>query len=229
MRLFHGSEKVVAEPKFGAGNPFNDYGLGFYCTEHAHMACEWAVRRGIDGFVNEYELNTDNLRVLDLNGEEFTMMHWLCVLLENRGFSAGTPLARQAKAYICETFPVGYEDCDAIAGYRADDSYFSFARAFLGGGISCQQLARAMHLGKLGQQVALKSARAFDAIEFCGAKPCLAADWHPKAARRDARAREDFAAMREEAFDPDGLYMPEILQKRFGPGSARLIDAFSGE
>ena len=36
-------------------------------------------------------------------------------------------------------------------GYRADDSYFSFANAFLNNTISLEQLRKAMYLGKLGK------------------------------------------------------------------------------
>ena len=42
-------------------------------------------------------------------------------------------------------------------GYRADDSYFSFASDFINGAISYRQLCNAMCLGKLGQQFVLKS------------------------------------------------------------------------
>ena len=55
---------------------------------------------------------------------------------------------------------------DVIIGYRADDSYFSFARAFIGNEISLNQLSYAMRLGKLGEQIVLKSPAAFDAIRF---------------------------------------------------------------
>ena len=53
---------------------------------------------------------------------------------------------------------------DIIKGYRADDSYFSFAQDFINGTISYRQLGNAMCLGKLGQQVVLKSKKAFDKI-----------------------------------------------------------------
>ena len=29
-------------PVFGAGRPFNDFGLGFYCAEYPEYAAEWA-------------------------------------------------------------------------------------------------------------------------------------------------------------------------------------------
>ncbi len=32
MDLLHGSGTIVERPRFGDGNPHNDYGLGFYCT-----------------------------------------------------------------------------------------------------------------------------------------------------------------------------------------------------
>ena len=43
-----------------------------------------------------------------------------------------------------------------VIGYRADDSYFSFARAFVNNEISLEQLSYAMRLGKLGELVCIK-------------------------------------------------------------------------
>ena len=40
--LYHGSTKVIEKPIMGLGNPKNDYGLGFYCTENLELAKEWA-------------------------------------------------------------------------------------------------------------------------------------------------------------------------------------------
>ena len=48
---------------------------------------------------------------------------------------------------------------DVIIGYRADDSYFSFAKDFINNTISVEQLAEAMRLGELGIQIVLKSER----------------------------------------------------------------------
>ena len=58
------------------------------------------------------------------------------------------------------------ERFDAVIGYRADDSYFSFARAFVNNEISLKQLSYAMKLGELGEQFVLKSEKAFSAIRF---------------------------------------------------------------
>lgn len=45
MILYHGSDKQITVPTFGAENPRNDYGLGFYCTESIDLAKEWACQK----------------------------------------------------------------------------------------------------------------------------------------------------------------------------------------
>ena len=30
--IYHGSKDVIRVPQYGMGNPYNDYGLGFYTT-----------------------------------------------------------------------------------------------------------------------------------------------------------------------------------------------------
>ena len=55
--LYHGSNKKIEKPIFGKGKVYNDYGQGFYCTEHIELAKEWSCNEGVDGFSNEYELD----------------------------------------------------------------------------------------------------------------------------------------------------------------------------
>lgn len=40
--VYHGSSQIIQQPVIGKGNPNNDYGLGFYCTESVELAKEWA-------------------------------------------------------------------------------------------------------------------------------------------------------------------------------------------
>ena len=156
-QLFHGSPSIIEKPQFGYGKVYNDYGLGFYCTDSLEMAKEWGVAQNRNGYANRYELDCEGLKILDLNGPSFNILHWLAVLLENREFDVPSGLALEAKEYILNTFRVDYQSQDAIIGYRADDSYFSFAQDFINGTISYRQLNNAMHLGKLGQQFVWKS------------------------------------------------------------------------
>ena len=39
-KLYHGSSNIIEKPLFGYGKPYNDYGLGFYCTDSLEMAME---------------------------------------------------------------------------------------------------------------------------------------------------------------------------------------------
>ena len=48
--LYHGSNEKIERPIFGKGKVYNDYGQGFYCTEHIELAKEWACNEGVDGF-----------------------------------------------------------------------------------------------------------------------------------------------------------------------------------
>ena len=155
MRLYHGSVNMIEEPEFGVGNSKNDYGQGFYCTEHIELAKEWACAENRDGFANEYELETDGLIIINLSDARCHILNWLAILLENRTFVIERGLALTAKDYILSEFLPEYKNADVIRGYRADDSYFSFASAFLNNTISLEQLGKAMTLGKLGEQVVL--------------------------------------------------------------------------
>ena len=155
ITLYHGSEQLIEEPTFGKGN--NDFGLGFYCTESEDLAKEWAVSSLRNGFANRYTLDTEYLNVLNLNSPDFTILNWIAVLVEHRLFSIKAPVARRAKRYLVENFSVNVNAFDVITGYRADDSYFDYAESFLNNGISVEQLAQAMRLGKLGEQIVVKS------------------------------------------------------------------------
>ena len=92
------------------------------------MAKEWGVDKTRDGYANEYEIDTQDLKILDLNEEKYSILHWLSILLENREFDIPSALAQEAKEYILNNFKVDYKNYDIIIGCRADDSYFSFAQ-----------------------------------------------------------------------------------------------------
>ena len=57
---------------------------------------------------------------------------------ENRTFDLSTPLSVQGKKYLLDNFLPDYKGYDIITGYRADDSYFSFSKAFLANGITLE-------------------------------------------------------------------------------------------
>lgn len=221
MRLYHGSVNMIEEPEFGVGNSKNDYGQGFYCTEHIELAKEWACAENRDGFANEYELETDGLSIMNLSDARYHILNWLAILLENRTFVIERGLALTAKDYILSEFLPEYKNADVIRGYRADDSYFSFASAFLNNTITLEQLGKAMTLGKLGEQVVLKSKRSFAQLKYSRAILSDNQIYYPKKAARDRSARESF---REERMNTvlEGIYVIDIVRNNWKNDDPRL-------
>lgn len=220
--IYHGSKDIIEKPKFGKGKPYNDYGLGFYCTENLALAKEWAVDIGRDGYANIYEIDDSRLSVLNLNDEQYTILHWLAILLENRHFDSPSSLSHEAKEYILNNFSVDYESYDVIIGYRADDSYFSFAQDFLNGTISYRQLNNAMHLGNLGQQFVLKSKKAFDLISFIGYENASFNEWYSRKENRDKAARRDYFDTEKNKRLRGDIYITQIIDEEMNGNDARL-------
>ena len=210
ITIFHGSEQVVEVPTFGLGRKNNDFGLGFYCTESEDLAKEWAVSSLRNGFANRYTLDTEYLNILNLNSPDYTILNWIAVLVEHRLFSIKTPVARRAKRYLIDNFGVNVNAYDLITGYRADDSYFDYAESFLNNGISVEQLARAMRLGKLGEQLVLKSKFAFDRIRYEGFDIAEKEKYYVLRKSRDDEANQLYLEMLEE--EDDGLYIQDIMR-----------------
>ena len=222
LTLYHGSTKVVERPELGIGNPKNDYGLGFYCTENLELAKEWASTEKSDGFANHYELILDGLQILRLNTKPYHILNWLSILLKNRTFVLSQGLPSDAKDYLLNHFLPDYEPYDLIVGYRADDSYFAFANAFLNNTISLEQLRKAMMLGNLGEQVVLKSERAFAQLHFIESIPVDSSLYYPRRMARDRQAREDFQNQKSMATASDAIYMIDILRQNWNNDDPRL-------
>lgn len=218
--LYHGSSDIIRVPEFGKGRKHNDYGTGFYCTEDEDLAKEWACSSLGGGFSNYYRLDTRDLNILDMNSGEYTILNWMAVLVTHRIFRPDTPLAGRARRYLEENFYLNVEAYDVIKGYRADDAYYDFAQAFLNNGITVGQLSRAMTLGRLGEQIVLKSRRSFENLSFCGFSPADPDVYYPLRKARNDKAEEDFRRITEE--DADGLYMIDIIRQKVTNDDARL-------
>lgn len=220
MKLYHGSISVIEAPVLGKGNPRNDYGMGLYCTEHLSLAKEWACASGKDGFVNEYNLHTDDLSVFDLT--QGHILNWMAILLENRTFDLSAGVASAAREYLLATFLPDYKGFDVIRGYRADDSYFSFAKDFLNNGLSLENISAAMKLGTLGEQVVLKSEKAFKALVFKESTPVDSRIYHPQWRNRDRQAREEYQFIKKTSNPLEGTYILDIIRQQWRNDDERL-------
>ena len=223
MIIYHGSKDIIEKPEFGKGNQKNDYGLGFYCTENVELAKEWACSNNeTNGYANQYEIDLSDYKVLDLREEKYSILNWMALLLRFRTFDVNTPISAQAKEYILENFYVDVEEYDVIIGYRADDSYFSFAKDFINNTISVEQLAEAMRLGELGIQIVLKSKKAFDTVKYVSYELAECKEYYVKRVSRDKKARETYLSGHRQNLVSDGLFVMDIIRKELKNGDKIL-------
>jgi hypothetical protein len=151
------------------------------------------------------------LNMLDLNSDDYSVLNWMAVLIEHRLFTVGVPIAGKAKKYLVENFGINVNAYDVVKGNRADDAYYDFAQAFLNNAITVEQLARAMMLGNLGEQIVLKSRFAFDNIKFVDFSTADQQKYYPSRKARAEKAEHDFRKICEEPCD--GLYMIDIIRE----------------
>ncbi|MDO4710827.1 MAG: DUF3990 domain-containing protein [Peptostreptococcaceae bacterium] len=228
--IYHGSDHIIKKPIFGAGKSYNDYGKGFYCTQDLELAKEWACMREIDGYANGYTLHIADLNIMCLTRGNFNILNWLAILLANRKFDIFSPIGNNARDFILSRFLPDIGDVDILIGYRADDSYFSFAEDFVNNTISLRDLSKAMQLGTLGEQVVLISERAFERIEFTGYEIAGGHEYYPKRVERDKNARADYANQKKNLQQlMDDLFILDIMREDMKNDDPRLRSAILGE
>ena len=209
IKLYHGSEKIVQKPLYNYGKSDNDYGRGFYCTKDVELAKEWACQKDKDGFVNSYSLDARGLNILYLNSKKYSVLHWLSILVHNR--EVDDLENREAVEFLKKNYSIDTSKFDLIVGYRADDSYFTFARDFINDAITIQSLTKAMRLGKLGLQVMVKSEEAFNRLQFLGYESVSKSLYYSKYKERDGNARSSYKELRKQS-KSSGLIITEIIK-----------------
>lgn len=213
MILWHGSSKIIKSPQYGFGNVHNDYGLGFYCTESEEMAKEWACADKENGFANCYDLDTAGLKICDLGKEPYGILNWMALLTANRLLGNTSSMGKAGAGFLTEKYLPDLTGFDVIIGKRADDSYFTFARAFLNNTISVRQLSEAMELGDMGEQVVIKSKKAFKSLKFLRYEEAYWSKSFYDRTRRDKKARLDYKALVGTA-DIDGVFIRDLMRDR---------------
>ena len=222
MIVYHGSDHIIEVPVFNGSKRTNDYGYGFYTTESIELAKEWACADNRDGFANCYEFDPGGLSMLNLNAPEYNILNWLAILAKYRTYWQNGSIAEEAKDYLQQHFFIDPSGYDVIIGYRANDSYFSFAQDFVSGTIPLSKLSEAMRLGKLGEQIVLKSREAFTHIHFTGAEPASATTWYEKKVTRDREARRAYRRTKKTSNLVNELFMIDIMREGVTNGDPRL-------
>jgi len=213
LKIYHGTLEPNLNPIYGGGMEYHDYGKGLYCVEDIEKAKEWACQHENNqtSYVYEYELSLDGLLPpLDLN--EYTPAYWLSALASHRYSNKESAILKARRLSFINLFPVDCEQYDYILGWRANDKYFAFLRDFMGVAISYEAIVEAMKLGDLGQQVVLKSERAFTNCKQVN-KITLSGDdythYFGSYHDNDSKAREKMVELR----DTPGSTIEQILAR----------------
>ena len=213
--IYHGSKNIIQKPYYHGGKKENDYGYGFYCTENLELAKEWSCNNNEEnGFVNKYSIDLSDLKILDLTDKNYSILNWMAILLKNRSFDLASDISIQAKQYLIENFYIDTEKYDIVIGYRADDSYFSFARDFVNNTIFVRQLNLAMSLGELGKQIVIISEKAFSSLKFEGFEAVNHLIYYAKRQLRDKKAKEAYLSgpIRKTAIKSD-IFVLDIIRR----------------
>lgn len=228
MLLYHGSDHIIEKPVYSFGSKANDFGLGFYCTEDYDLAGEWACQHGSDGYVNSYQFDQEGLNILNLLDGSYSVLTWIAILLKHRMVDVASGVPQSTYSYIVDNFVLDIGPYDVIIGYRADDSYFAYARAFINNSLPINELYKAMHLGKLGAQVVLKTPQAFERLNFTNYAPAKAEEYFPRFTKRDTAARSDFKTLMSSwQLSDEDIFVLDIIREGIKPDDARLA-ALSG-
>lgn len=223
IELLHGTDHIIEQPNCLLGKTNNDYGRGFYCTRELAMAREWACKQNTDGFVNKYSFEQESMNILNLLDGTHHILNWLALLLKNRTFRLSNEIAIDARDYIIDNFAIDLTEYDVVIGYRADDSYFSFAESFVQNGLSLRSLNKALRLGKLGEQTVLISEKAFSGLTFEGAEMVDKMIYYPKFITRDSNARDTYRKeIRGSRSYKDDIFVLDILREEMKSDDARI-------
>lgn len=194
MILYHGNGFKVLEPGYGVGDIHKDFGSGFYTTPERELGMEWAMSsysKGDKGYLHTFSLDLKGLKVLNL--VELSSLHWVAELFYNRYWNEED---REAYKDIIDAFIRKYKlntkGYDVIVGYRADDSYFTYAEDFVRGAIYRETLEKALRNGQLGIQVFIKSKKAFSNLVRVGVPEVVPESYKIKYERRRKAANSQY-------------------------------------
>lgn len=208
IKVFHGSDHIIKSPMYLGGKEDNDYGNGFYVTEFEDRAKSWAALNGNpqNAIVNEYELDLQGIQVLDLN--DYGVLAWIAEVVSHRGTTqeAASILGNR----LVQKYKLNTDGYDVIKGYRADDSYTQVIETFLQNQINIAEVERMFYKGSLGNQIFLKSERAFSKVQWKKSYEIEMKDAYKEEDSAARRSVGHFLQKRMEAILLEGYTVPGI-------------------
>lgn len=142
MRLYHGTNMEFKTIDIRKGNPYKDFGQGFYLTDIYFQAEAMARKKakimGGTGIVQTYEfqetlLNSTRLNILVF---EKATKEWAEFIYKNRS----------------RHFPVHHHGYDIVIGPIADDGVAYLLNRYEEGSFTLEELAKELEYKKLNRQ-----------------------------------------------------------------------------
>ena len=170
MNIYHGSKRLIEQPKYKGSDATNDYGPSFYLTVDLDAAKSWACKNDSVGVVNKYVLPSKTFhrfKILDLtNKDKYSVLNWMAILMHFRKLDSNFVKNNKLVLDWLQKYYVDVNQYDVIVGYRADDAYFRFPLDFIRGNLTLEQLTSSFLFGNLGIQYALISDKAIKRLKY---------------------------------------------------------------
>lgn len=153
MKLYHGSNVEVREPKILQSNRALDFGTAFYMTSDYEQAKKWAKltadrKKSGTSIVNEFEFDDERLGELEVIRYESANKDWLRFVSD------------------CRSEQKNGDEYDIIIGPVANDRTFDVISLYLIGVYDEEEAIRRLLPFKLKDQYAFKSEKALSFLTF---------------------------------------------------------------
>ncbi|MBE5926229.1 MAG: DUF3990 domain-containing protein [Lachnospiraceae bacterium] len=144
MKLYHGSNMVVEQPKILTNGYYKDFGYGFYCTNIEKQASRWALVKRNNHIVNIYEYDEKE----ELNKCVFSEMteEWLDFVVT----------CRQGLEH----------SYDIVEGPMADDTIWDYIEDFIKGKITREAFWVLVKFKYPTHQIVFCTEKALECLKF---------------------------------------------------------------
>ncbi|MBQ9228147.1 MAG: DUF3990 domain-containing protein [Eubacterium sp.] len=176
MKLYHTGFEEIRKPDVHHGRENADFGQGFYLSPDSAFMRRWArMRKGLDTYINSYELQTDGLRVKSFSRDG----EWFNYIFSNRNGRKDA-----------------LREYDVIIGPIANDTIYDLFGITTSGFLTSEQALEILTTGPLYTQVVIKTEKAAEALTFASSMIISSAEiesYRDAVRKEEAAYQEQFA------------------------------------
>ena len=153
MKLYHGSNVIVDNPKIIKSDRALDFGTGFYLTTDFEQAKKWSIltterRRTGKALISVFEILDDDINKLDILEFKSSNKEWLEFVAKNR-----------------KNIEIN-ENVDIVIGPVANDNTMPVITLYLRGDYDTDEAIKRLLTQKLKDQVVFKSEESLKYLVF---------------------------------------------------------------